>query len=174
MKQAFTLIELLVVVLIIGILSAIALPQYQKSVWKARYTQAKVIAKNIADAEEIYYMSNGKYTQYFSELGVDIPGLSSSPWCNDKYCETSFSAGGITLVASGDVLVNIRKSGSNFLGYNKGFIHSARFPNQTRCIAYGDNAKPTNSDINWQICANETDNGSHGSWGRASEYWLYP
>ena len=72
MKQAFTLIELLVVVLIIGILAAIALPQYQVAVDKTRYTTLMLLVRSLHDAQEMYYLVNGQYAANFEELGTDI------------------------------------------------------------------------------------------------------
>ena len=57
--KAFTLIELLVVVLIIGILAAIALPQYEKAVEKARLTEGLQLVDTMKKNMDIYVMENG-------------------------------------------------------------------------------------------------------------------
>ena len=69
----FTLIELLVVVLIIGILAAIALPQYRKAVLKSKYATMKDIVRVVKYAEQRYYMVNGGYTKNFEDLDIDYP-----------------------------------------------------------------------------------------------------
>ncbi|NQT46095.1 MAG: prepilin-type N-terminal cleavage/methylation domain-containing protein [Candidatus Omnitrophica bacterium] len=59
MKKSFTLIELLIVVIIVGILATVALPQYQKVVKKARWTEAVSMLGAIRKACEIYYQGHG-------------------------------------------------------------------------------------------------------------------
>ncbi len=75
-SRAFTLIELLVVVLIIGILAAIALPQYETAVEKARMTEAIGILHSIARAHQVYYLANNTHvgSDQMDLLDVDIPG----------------------------------------------------------------------------------------------------
>lgn len=69
-KQGFTLIELLVVVLIIGILSAVALPQYQRMILKTRYVHVQSAADTLARSQQRYYLANGVYSENMEDLDV--------------------------------------------------------------------------------------------------------
>ena len=94
MKKAFTLIELLVVVLIIGILAAVALPQYRVAVAKSRLMQSLVIARAVYEAEEAYYLANNTYTSDVDDLDIGIgaytPGGGNSADAGNYYLSNNY------------------------------------------------------------------------------------
>ncbi len=69
----FTLIEPLVVVLIIGILAAVALPQYQLAVAKVRVARLKPIWNAVSKAQQVYYVQNGAYANQLNILDIELP-----------------------------------------------------------------------------------------------------
>ena len=87
MKKGFTLIELLVVVLIIGILSAIALPQYTAAVEKSRASEAIVNLKYALQTRILDHLQNG--ADGYSDA-KDIMELSGGTWNGNDYCTDKF------------------------------------------------------------------------------------
>ncbi|MDY2940366.1 MAG: prepilin-type N-terminal cleavage/methylation domain-containing protein [Elusimicrobiaceae bacterium] len=89
----FTLIELLVVVLIIGILAAMALPQYFKAVERARMTEAITIMDSVVKAQRRKFMQTNRYARDFKGLDVAQKGATG-----DRY----FTKGDPVTGASGN------------------------------------------------------------------------
>ncbi len=88
MKKGFTLIEMLVVVLIIGILSGIALPQYQVAVAKAKISSMLPLMRHWKDAYTLWKLQHGEYyTGGSSDYGLPTASDLGVNWPSDWECD---------------------------------------------------------------------------------------
>ena len=126
-NSGFTLIELLVVVLIIGILAAIALPQYEKSVAKTRYAYLLPITKAMKDTQEVLYYANGTYNLPSSLEDSGVAGVFPA--------DCVF---GNQQVQCGDTTYKFEPGGvagwTHDMGYYMAYDHSST-PNRKECWA---------------------------------------
>ncbi len=104
--KGFTLLEVLMVVIIIGVLATLAIPQYTKTVEKARATEAYSNIGTLRKAEWIFYNEKNPQTFTTAVGSLDIENPNSSATRNFSYTVGGVSATAFTITAS-------RRSGVN-------------------------------------------------------------
>lgn len=139
----FTIVELLVVVIIVGILSALALPQYQKMLERSRAAEGVQILGALRKAQEVYY---AQYARYESEgswddaksLLIDIPSAKYFQWApNNGWASVArvmrnstdnASYGNYCLRMESSGAVSCRDNGSNGCGSVSGVCAKLGYP----------------------------------------------
>ena len=145
MKNGFTLIELLVVVLIIGILAAVAVPQYTRAVEKSRVAEAKTMLRSIAQAEDVYMLEHQTATADFTDLDITVTDSKNF----DFWLEEEIGPGTYALGAG-------RKGGEYGVYYTKGYGEDDKFfcmpfdSANKGCQVFGNNLRELNG-TGWQV-----------------------
>ena len=172
MKKGFTLIELLVVVLIIGILAAIALPQYKSAVERTKYALSQQMTRSLADAAERYYLANGKYATNFDDLDITLPGTYTPVSTTTR--EYSW---GRCSISSENVFCLTNQPLTYYQIYHK-YSNGRWVPAGSKvCVAYGTNL----NNVGNRLCKRETQRSTYRSQSNSGGYynngyteWLYP
>ena len=126
--RGFTLIEVLVVVIIIAVLAAVAVPQYQKAVLKSKFSSLMPTTKAICDGNEAYYMAHGGYANAANELDVSTTNNENMTFELSRDLDYAY-----VLATRPDL-----NEKNNLIMYQK---HSTQFPGETHCEALADDTQ---------------------------------
>ncbi len=137
-NKAFTLIEMLIVVLIIGILAAIVLPQYQLASYRSKYATMSSLVRALANAQEEYYMAKGEYAPSDEYLTVGMPkeGAPINAEGRPVIGYGAFSVG--AAYASGILMDGDARVASYTIYYKKS---TSGNKGQIRCVTYASRQK---------------------------------
>ena len=148
----FTLIELLVVVLIIGILAAVAVPQYEKVVEKTRAMEAVGLVRSVRHAQELYYMQNSRYASSLDSLTLSFP----------QSLAKNFHWDGPDQLKNGRFAISRSAEKYFYVIVASGDFRGRHLPGKIYCAAQPSNKKAV--EICSEIGSSEED--SDGSWRR--------
>ena len=159
-RRGFTLIELLVVILIIAILAAVALPQYQKAVLKSHLATLKPLAEAITNAQEVYYLTNGSYATTLSSLDILLPGNGT---LNEAGNRITYPWGHCHIEDQANTQCAYKGNGF-WLSYLAYHHHNTSQPSKKVCQA-------TKDTFAEQICQLDTQDTSPKTWGNTHAYF---
>ena len=141
--KGFTLIELLIVVLIIGILSAVALPMYRRAVERSRASDALTTMQAIAKSEHGWYLMNNGYTNDFGNLDIDLIDVDGEKADGDEFEGNNFT---FTLRNNSIRATRNNNEYSIFKDYESGFIY---------CLPLKHYVCDQFDGVNKRICEND-------------------
>lgn len=132
--RGVTLLELMIVVMIVGILAAIAYPNYRDAAARAKRNEAKAALLQIATNQERFYLNNNTYTNDMTQLGFD----ASDNW----------------VTGSGTYTVDV--SGANAQNYTATALYNPTDNEATKCGNFAIDGRGTRTSGPYTDCWTRT------------------
>lgn len=154
--RAFTLIELLIVVLIIGILAAIALPQYQLARDKAEYAHLINAAKVLKDANERYYLMYQRYSGDTDNLDINLSYNSKTK--TETYTRLTFDWGDCRMMDASYAYCNLNYPVVEYV------LYYDKYGSKAMCYAMIN--EPRAEKLCRVVTGKESPESASGSWSR--------